>query len=349
MNRTNLARLEPTPHAVLSVADPAKVVTTTGEVLGALDLDHLCNLLIRSERSLSLVNRRAFSAALADVPAIPNQALRPAPPFAEAVAAAREDGKLLERTRLFLAQNPRALEELTPELTIALLRHFDPSMRMRPSVLSRSFVALGIAGALAAAIVLLTSQHFHSPAHLASQAAPKAQAYQHAALPNQNIAHHSAPPVTQRARYENEVAVIPRATVATARVPVAPAVSLVQPASQAPVAVVHPVAQHFHHRWHRHAALLPTQLHPQNVQSVTVAKAAPPVNPLQTNANATALVLRSIVAQEPDSTVEWIRASKTSDRVITVTARVAHNGTVAKQSYRLWNTNGQLTVLGHSQ
>jgi len=111
--------------------------TPSGSGESTAEVDRLARLLIANERSLALVNRRAFAAALAAVPlarhdegdGVPHEALRPAPPFPEAVILARQEGKLLERTRLFLSQHPRALEELSPDLTLALLRHFDPAHR----------------------------------------------------------------------------------------------------------------------------------------------------------------------------------------------------------------------------
>lgn len=138
-----------------------------------LDIDRVCRLLLASERSLAFINRRALAATLANIPPAPGQVLPPAPPFAEAVAIAREDGQLIERTRLFLATHPRAIEELTPELTRTLVRIFDPSGRTarlihtRSPLLSFAVTGAAIIGALTLVIsstlfvehVVFTSRH----------------------------------------------------------------------------------------------------------------------------------------------------------------------------------------------
>jgi hypothetical protein len=64
-------------------------------------------------------------------------------------------------------------------------------------------------------------------------------------------------------------------------------------------------------------------------------------------ADATALVLRTIVAENPDASIEWIRAGKASDHVITVASRVRRGATVTNETYRLWSSHGKFTVIHH--
>ena len=394
MSRPNLARLEPSAYAVLSVADPAKVATTTGQVLGDLDLDHLCRLLIRSERSLSLVNRRSFAAALADVPASPNQALRPAPPFAEAVAAAREDGQLLERTRQFLAQNPRALEELTPELTLALLRHFDPSMRMRSTSFTRHVIAVGSVTMIALIAAVLGIVHTQQNAEMAATTgSPHIAQKQPASSSSAHISTIYAPSVAPASHYDNDVAVIPR--VVPVPVPVHPVQASVTPLTPHRHTVAYaPVKSYVSHVTTpavptaatlfvpaintpatAASATTPAQTASASAtaaQAQTVAPAGTAVNapvaavaptapeasvnaaasqaPAATtpdSANAAALVLRTIVSKNPNAGVEWIRANKANDHIVTVTTRVHNGNAVSQETYQLWNSNGQFTVINH--
>lgn len=346
MSRTNLAHLEPSARTVLSVADtanlPVKAEPAPGELDG--DLDHLCRLLVRTERSLSLVNRRSFAAALADVPPVPNQALRPAPPFPEAVSVAREEGKLLERTRLFLAQNPRALDELTPELTFALLRHFDPTVRLRPAPFVRHLVAVVGVTIIALTAVALGIIHTQQNEAITAYLNPPAPAVQ--PMPVKVSVAREPAPLPRRAyhpvrpRYENEVAVIPRVA-PSAVVPVVPA----QPAAvakPAPSVVSLPAVA---------AQAPPLPSVPRSAPS-SIAVPPPPraddsANTSQVSQEATAMILRTIVAENPDASVEWIRAGKASDQVITVTSRVRRGGTVTRETYRLWSSHGNLTVIHH--
>lgn len=401
MSRPNLARLEPSAYTVLSVADPAKVATTTEQVLGELDLDHLCRLLIRSERSLSLVNRRSFAAALADVPATPNAALRPAPPFADAVAVAREDGKLLERTRLYLAQNPRALEELTPELTLALLRHFDPSMRMRPSPFTRHVIAVGGVTIIALVAAVLGIVHTEKNDEITATVASQQYVQKQRVAQKPSITQPAAVVLAAPQHFDNNVAVIPRTSIKSVA-PAAPAEVAASETAPAAASVTRTVAHTTSSAPAAKAgngtalfvpavtakAATTTQTTPAASASATTlattkasetasvgspaqattadgvaipaapsgantdavkAAQATPATPaaVPERAAATAMVLRSIVAQNPSSHVQWIRAHKASDNVVTVTSRVSGAKGDTRETYHLWNSGGKLTVISH--